>query len=384
VGRNLNLFTPGPVNLSVGARRAAGEPLLYHRSAAFEEVWTELGAGLKTAFQTRSEVAILTASGTGAMEAVVANLFGRGDRVLVPVNGKFSRRWVEIAQAYGLEVSKVDLLPGESPTPERIADALAGTTGVSGVLLTQCETSTGSLTDVEAVAAAVREAEAAGGRPILVCSDSTTSLCVDELRCDLWGLDAVIGASQKGLLAPPGLSFVTLSERARGSLGRGTSPNYYFDLRKYYEAGRPPFTPAISLVVAARRSLGDILALGLERVWKANRAGAAALRAIVESAGLAPVAKTQAAAAVAFWTGDLPADVIATRLAEDHGILVAQGQEGLKGRVLRVSAMGKPRAQILLFAGALEAVVGGLGRRMDGRGLAADLEGILEDTAIWE
>ena len=384
MAKSFDLFTPGPVNLSREAREALGEPVLYHRSEAFQRIWADLASDLKTAFATQDQVMVLTASGTGAMEAVVANLFSPGDQVLVPTNGKFSMRWAEICEAYGVRAVRMDLRPGESPAPDCVGDALARVGPTKAVFLTQCETSTGSLTDLRSVSRAIHDFESRRGHSIIVCSDSTTSFCVDELRKDAWGVDVVVAASQKGMLCPPGLSFVSLSARARKLAEEAKASRYYFDFRKYLDSGRPPFTPAVSLVSAAGKSLKRILTLGLEDVWKANRAASRALRLIVETAGLRPVAQNQSAAVVAFWVGDLSAEEIVRILREDHGIVIAHGQGELRGKILRVSGIGKPPSEIRLFAGAFETTLAGLGRRCDIKGIADPLKMIMEDARLWE
>ena len=358
--------------------------MLHHRSAEFERIWTELGGSLRRVFGTEAGIAVLTASGTGAMEAAVANFVGPGERALVPVGGKFSRRWAEICGIYGVEVSRLNLAPGEAPSAGVIAGALEREPATAAVFLTQCESSSGCLTDVEAVAAAIREREAAAGHPILVCVDAVTSLCVDPLSMDRWGIDVAVGASQKGLLAPPGLAFVAASARARHA-GRAIGrPRFYFDLARYLDSPHPPFTPAVLTVCAVLESVRRILDIGLGRVLAANAASARALRAVVEAAGLEPVARNQSAGVVAFRVGDLSADGIAVGLRRDHGIIVAGGQEELAGNTLRVSGIGKTAGEILLFAGAFAEVLGKLGAAFGRSDLPGNLETILEDTRIWE
>jgi len=384
IGKGPILFTPGPVEISAAARDGLALPSTHHRSRAFEELWRTFGRDLQAAFQTDGPVAVLTASATGAMEAVVANLFDPGDRVLVAANGKFSRRWAEIAGAYGLEVTRLDLAPGESPAAEAVGAEVGRDGRISAVLLTQCETSTGSLTDLGAVARAVRDVEARQGRTILAVSDSATSLLADELRTRDWSLDAVVGASQKGLLAPPGLGFVALSPRALARCRQTRGPRYYFDLAKYLDSGRAPFTPAVPLVAAAARSLTAILELGLERVWRASRAAAAGLGLIVEAAGFKQLPAHPSAAVVVFRVGDVRARDLARVLARDHGVIVAEGQEELAGKVLRVSGIGKSRRDIVFFAGAFEASLATLGRSCAPAGITAELEAVLEEARLWE
>lgn len=381
----VRLFTPGPVDISKQAREGLAAPVMHHRSDSFRHVLGDLLERLKLAFKTEDDVVALTSSGTGAMEAVVASLFSRGDRVLVPAAGKFSRRWAEISEAYGVHVSVIDLEPGESPSPERVVAELRQTRAVDAVLLTHCETSTGGLTDLRSVCQAVRDFGRWSGKRILTCSDCTSSLCVDELRKDDWQVDCAIGASQKGLLAPPGLSFVCLNADALARMEASDMPKFYFDLRKYYHGMTEyPFTPAVSLVCAVKQSLDTLLTLGLEKVWAACRSAADGLGIVIEAAGFRKVAAHGSNAVVAFWVGDADADEIARILSEEHDIVVAQGQQDLRGRILRVSAIGKSRAEILGFARAFEATMQRVGRRFVLRDIEERLTAALEGSRLWE
>ncbi len=383
-GDRLSLFTPGPVDLSRAAKEAMTRDVIHHRSEPFKQVLAELEALLKTVFVTDNPVATLTSSGTGAMEAAVVNLFSPGDRVLVPVSGKFSGRWAEICESFGIGVCRMDLAPGESPEAGGIIDRLQGDGTVTGVLLTHCETSTGSLTDVGTVSRAIADLGGHLGRRFTICVDCITSLCIDEFRMDEWCVDCAVGASQKGLLSPPGLAFVSVNAEMVDRMS-ADGAGYYFDLNRYFDcAAGSPFTPAVSLVCAAKKSLEDIVGLGLPAIWRAGRASAAAIRLIIEAAGFRPVARHQAGAVVAFWVEALDAERLAGALRERHGILVAQGQEDLRGKILRVSPIGKGPTEILAFAGALAKVLGGVGESFRLEAIQAELECILEDSRIWE
>jgi aspartate aminotransferase-like enzyme len=381
----LRLFTPGPVDISDEARDALARPVLHHRSDSFREILAGLIENLQKAFDTHDDVAVMTSSGTGGMEAVVANLLSPGDVALVPVTGKFSARWAEICAAFDVDVERIDLKPGQSPAPDEITDSLRRHPGIQTVLLTHCETSTGSLTDVEAVAEAVGGLERSQGRNILTCADCTSSLCVDEFRKDAWHIDCAVAVSQKGLLAPPGLAFVCLSDRALGRMARSVLPRYYFDLRKYYEGGsEAPFTPAVSLVRAAKDSLDRIIGIGLKRVWKACRSSAAAVTLVMEAAGFRPVATARSGSVTAFWMDDMDPEALSGILRTKHGIMVAAGQEELKGRILRISAIGKTPSEILVFASAIEATMAEVGRPFVLARIKDRLESVLEDSSIWE
>jgi aspartate aminotransferase-like enzyme len=383
--KGLSLFTPGPVDLSGPAGAGLLEGGLHHRSRDFERTLEHLERDLKVVFVTANPIATITSSGTGAMEAVVGNLFAPGERVLVPVSGKFSGRWAEICDALGIGVRRMDLTPGGSPRPEDVVDLLREEDSLVGVLLTHCETSTGALTDVEAVSLAVRDFSLGRGRRVVTCVDCITSLCIDEFRMDDWCVDCAIGASQKGFLSPPGLSFVCVGREAADRIGGKRGPRYYFDLRKYLDPSRrPPFTPAVHLVGAVERSIASILGLGLPAVWRAYKASAAAVRFAAEGMGILPLAERQAGGIVAFRLGNLDAGEVAGALRSKHGIIVAEGQGELRGRILRVATMGKGRAEIRRLIEALASVVGEMGRRVDRDRLDARLDRMLEDCAIWE
>jgi aspartate aminotransferase-like enzyme len=384
-GERLRLFTPGPVDLCGAAKRALARDVIHHRSDLFRQALTELEEHLRAVFLTRNPVATLTSSGTGAMEAAVVNLFSPGERVLVPISGKFSARWAELCAAYGIEVCRMDLEPGQSPSAEDVVDRLTGDRGAAGVLLTHCETSTGSLTDVGRVCRAIAEAAKLRGRRFTVCVDCVTSLAIDEFRMDEWNVDCAIGASQKGLLSPPGLAFVSMSPEAVERMSRVSGARYYFDLRRYFTGtASPPFTPAVSLVCAVNEALKDLLALGLPAIWAAYRASSNAVRLTGEAAGLTPVAASQAGGVVAFWLNGLDAERLAAALRERHGIVVAQGQGSLRGRIVRVSPIGKGPAEIRAFARALASVLGDMGRSLCLEDIASELDRILEDSRVWE
>jgi aspartate aminotransferase-like enzyme len=384
-GKRLSLFTPGPVDLSEAARRALARDVLHHRSQTFRRVLTDLEGHLQTLFFTCNPVVTLTSSGTGAMEASVTSLFSPGERVVVPVSGKFSSRWAEICRLHGIDVIAMDLDPGRSPDPADVVGRLEKERAVAGVFLTHCETSTGTLTDMEAVCGAVAALGRRQGRRFLVCVDCITSIAIDEFRMDDWHIDCAIGASQKGLLSPPGLAFVSASPFAIQRMAQAKQPGYYFDLRRYFEdVKRSPFTPAVGLVCAVRESIEGILDLGLPRIWQAYRASVAAIRLILEAADLEPVAVSQAGAVVAFRLDGLDADGLAAGLRDRHGIVVAHGQGDLRGKILRVSTIGKGPTEIRRFGAALASVLSDQGRSLRLKTIETELDRLLEETVIWE
>jgi aspartate aminotransferase-like enzyme len=384
--KDLSLFTPGPVDLSDHAKSGLTRPVEHHRTESFRHLLGELLDGLKTAFRTSDDIAALTSSGTGAMEAVVASLFSPGDRVLVPVGGKFGRRWVEICAAFGVDVTEIRPREvGDTASPEEIRNSLLKEPSIAAVLLTHSETSTGSLADLKSIGRVIRETAAEQGRRILCCADCISSLCVDELNKDDWGIDCAVTASQKGLLAPPGLAFVCLDSEAVSRMKTKGGSGYYFDLRRYWDdVSRSPFTPAVPLLRAVRESLGYLLGLGLDNVVEAHRSAAEGLRRIVEHAGFRLVASQPSNAVTAFWIDDVDPLAAARLLRDEHGIVVAQGQEELYGRILRVSPIGKSRESILAFGRAFEATMGRLGREFILGDIMDELNRTLEGSGLWE
>ena len=313
------LLTPGPVRLHPKALEALARPQLHHRTEAAREVFLKARGLLRQAFRTEGEVLILTGSGTLAMEALVKNLFAPGERVLVPVYGKF----YEIALEAGLVVERLDFPYGDTPRPEDVAKE-----GYAGLLLVHSETSTGALADLPALARAFKEKNPEG----LVGADMVTSLLVGEVALEAMGVDAAASGSQKGLMCPPGLGFVALSPRA---LERLKPRGYYLDLARELKAqkeGESAWTPAINLVRAVAAVLEAVLPL---KAWQN-----ALLYGVGEEGGLRPAPKRFSPAVAAFY---LPEGVPYARVKEAfarRGAVIAGGQGPLKGKVFRLSLMG--------------------------------------------
>ncbi len=383
----VTLFAPGPVGLTAFTRIAAAKPIIHHRSAEFRDCFRQVVQKFKRVLGTQDRVFLLSSSGTGAMEAAILNLRAGLKRVLIPVCGKFSRRWKEICDTFGVPASIIEYRAGESPETAEIISSLETEEQINAVLLTHCETSTGALTDLKEVANAIYDFEKLSGREILTCVDCVSSFCVDELRKDEWGIDCVIGASQKGLLSPAGLSFVSLSERC-WRIVEGSPPlSYYFDLRKYERAslqGTTPFTPPISIIRSVDAALGWIIQRGIENLWKDASTAASAIRTTVEACGFRIVARKGSNAVVAFWMDDFNASKLAGVLLNERGIYIAQGQEELLGKILRVSPIGKTATQIKTFARAFAEVVNRLGREVNACEIESKVSEILGGSRLWE
>src|SRR2546422_902204 len=224
--RKLRLLTPGPTPLYPPAVRAMMGADIHHRTEDFRRLYKTVLEDLKYFMGTSNDVVLFTASGTGAMESAVSNLFSRGEHVLCVVAGKFGERWVELARAFGLNATIVDAPYGQAVPASRVAEALSKDPSIQGVLVQATESSTGAAHDIEGMAAAVRRTDA-----ILVV-DGITGLGTSSLDIDGWGLDVVIGGSQKALMVPPGLAFLSVSPKAWARAEKCDLPHYYFNLIK--------------------------------------------------------------------------------------------------------------------------------------------------------
>lgn len=374
--RKPRLFTAGPTPVHPDAVQAAAGPLPYHRGASFVESFDRVQEGLRRIFRTRGPVAVLTTSGTGGMEAAVANLFAPGDRLAAVAGGKFGRRWAEIASAYGMEPAVLDVEPGRVATPAEVADHVEASAPVQGLLLTASETSTGTVFDVRGIARAVRDRHP--GLPVAV--DAITAVGALPVETDAWDLDAVVGGAQKAFMIPPGLAFVACSTRGwqRVRQERPT-PRYYLDLRRY--AGettrqRIPFTPAIGLVIQLEAALAAVEEAGGVTALEANAARLSrAARAAAGALGLELLSDSPSPAVTALRapeSGTAPS--IVARLRDRFGAQISGGQGELKPDVFRLGHLGYfDDLDLLGLIAALEHVLaeGGKGHRADPAGAGA-------------
>ncbi len=315
------------------------EPIIHHRHPEFAELFTRVNNNLKYLFQTSGDVLTLTSSGTGGMEAIVCNLHRAGDTALYVNGGKFGERWGEILTTYGVQAIEVKVEWGSSVSTDQIVEALKKNAAASAVYLTQSETSTGSATDVKAITKDVHDNSKAA-----VVVDGITAVGATELRMDEWGVDAVVTGSQKGLMIPPGLAFVALSERAWKMAENSSLPRYYFDLKKAKKAVKDndtPWTPAISLVIGVDEALEMIRAEGIENVWKRHERLASSIRSAVNALGLSVLARCPSNALTAVTIpGSVDAKLFNKTLKNKYGITVAGGQGHLKGKIFRISHLG--------------------------------------------
>jgi aspartate aminotransferase-like enzyme len=335
--RTPKLFTPGPTNVPAEVLETQARPLIHHRTEEFRRAHLAAIQGLQYILQTKNPVAILAASGSGGMEAAVVNLTKPGDTVIVTEVGKFSERWREIAEAYGMRVVSIRCEPGEIVTPEEIEDAFRRNPKAAALLATHSETSSGVLLDVREMAKIARSHDA------LVVVDAITSAGCHDVCTDEWGLDAVVGGSQKGVMVPPGLAYVALSERAVRRMQEPRHGVFYFDLAKAVkqaENGDTPWTPATTLVLALERALGMMREEGLANIIARHDRNARGVRAAVAATGMKLVAKVPSNATTAVWTPADSSGTITKHMERRYGCKIAGGQGSLKGRIVRIGHLG--------------------------------------------
>ena len=269
------LLAPGPTPVPPRVLLAMAQPIIHHRTPQFSRIFADAKRGLQDLFQTKEDVLILAASGTGAMEGSVTNLFNPGDEVLVINGGKFGERWGKIAAAYGLKVAELRVEWGRSANPNDVIRVLEERPAIRAVLMQASETSTTAVHPVEAIAAYTRRHDQ------LLIADGITAVGVFDLPMDRWGIDVLITGSQKALMLPPGLAFVALSQRAWQRAKQATLPKFYFDFSKERDnlaKDTTAWTPAISLIIGLREALAMIHAETLPRVFERHARMAAATR----------------------------------------------------------------------------------------------------------
>jgi aspartate aminotransferase-like enzyme len=334
------LLTPGPTPLPPQVSEALSRPIIHHRTPQFQEILKEAHEGLKFVFQTKNEVFILASSGTGAMEAAVINLLSPGDTVITVEAGKFGERWTEICQAYGINCEVIKVEWGKAVSAEEIKSKVKSQKSkIKAVFTTLCETSTGVATDIKAIGEVVKNSDA-----VLVV-DAISGLGAIDLKSDEWSCDVVVSGSQKGLMLPPGLGFISFSPKAWKLSEASKCPKYYFDLkqaRKAYEKNDTPWTPAIGLIIALNEAINLLEKDGLENVFARHNKMANATRLAVKALGLelfAPDAFSDVVTAVKVPEG-IDGEKLVKTMRDTHGVTIAGGQSEMKGKIFRIAHMG--------------------------------------------
>jgi aspartate aminotransferase-like enzyme len=336
--RKTRLLTPGPTPLLPQALHAMMGSDIHHRTEDFRNIYRTVLAGLKEVMGTSNDVLTLVSSGTGAMESSVSNLFSPGDKVVVCCAGKFGERWVEIMKAYGLDAVVLSAEYGESIAPERVEQALKQHPNARGVFVQASETSTGAAHDVQAMASIVKKTDA------IFVIDAITGLGTQPLDIDGWGLDVVIGGSQKAFMIPPGLAFISLSPKAWAFSETAKLPRFYFNLKKEKKnaaSGESSWTPNTSLIIALGEALKYIKGIGMDKLIENAQMLAKATREGAQALGLELFAKHPAGSVTAVRS---PKGIDSGAIVKDYrtrfGSVIANGQGSMKGQIFRIAHLG--------------------------------------------
>jgi len=358
------LLIPGPTPIPPRVFRAMARPIIGHRSPEYGEIFKRIVENLKYVFQTENDILVFSSSGTGGMEASIVNLLSPGDKVIALAGGAFGERFVKILESFGIEVIPLRCEWGEIIDPQLVAKELDRNRDIRAVFATLVETSTGVVNDIKSLGKICKE------RKTLLVVDAVSGLGIEELKTDSWGVDVVISASQKGLMTPPGLCFISLSQMAWEASETSRIYRFYWNFktyREFLEKGQPPYTPPVSLVFGLDEALKMIREEGTEKVWERQKRLAKATREGVKGLGLELLAK-----------GDFSNGVTAVKvpenidglellkvLREKYGVVLAGGQERLKGKIFRIGHMGYIQFKNILVAlESLEKVLLNLGHKL--------------------
>ena len=370
------LLAPGPTPVPPEALLAMAMPIIHHRSPDFLPVLDSAKKGLQWLYQTKNDVLVLCATGTGGMVGSVNNFFSPGDKALVINAGNFGERWTKICKSYNLSVEEIKIDWGYTVKPEDVEKALKKDPSIKGVFVQASETSTGVYHDIKALAEIVRKYD----NTIFVV-DAISALVAHDLRMDEWGIDVLIGGSQKGLMLPPGLAFVGVSEKAWKFADKATSPKFYFNFKKERESlakNQTSFTSPVTLIIGLNESLKLLRAEGLENAFARHERLSRATREAIKALGLDMFTKESPSYAVT--AINAPAGIdgqeIYKNLRVKYGITAAGGQGHVKGKIFRIAHLGYAGAfDVITAIAGVEMVLKGMGHPLKlGTGIAVAQE----------
>ena len=374
------LLAPGPTPVPETVNLEMAAPMVHHRTPQFSKIFGEAAEDAKYLFQTKQDVIILAATGTGGMESCITNLFSPGDKVLVVNGGKFGERWGKISEAYGLVPVWINVEWGQAVDPNKVKEALDKDKDIRAVLVQASETSTAVAHPIEALSKLTRDRD-----DVLLVVDGITGVGVFPLPMDEWGIDAIITGSQKALQLPPGLALVALSEKAWKFADQSKCPHFYFDLkkeRKNLADKTSAYTPAVSLVIGLRAVLKSFKEEGMENVHKRHNRLARATRAATQALGLKMVAPDAPADSLTgvFLPDGIDGGKFVKSLRDDFGVTMAGGQDQWKGKVVRIAHLGYVDTfDTIVAIAAIEMALKKFGHAVPmGKGVAAAQEILLE------
>jgi aspartate aminotransferase-like enzyme len=372
------LMTPGPAPVPEDVQLEMARPIIHHRSDEAKKNVIESIDGLKKVFKTANDVMILTASGTGAMEAAAVNTVPRGGKALVLNAGWFAARWAKVCQAYGINAITIDTEWGQPVDPARVANALAEHPDTVCVMGTLSETSTGTGHPVEAIGKIVAQTDA------VFAVDGISGVGAMECHTDAWGIDLLCVGSQKALMLPPGLAFISVSPKAWKKIDAFDSPSFYFNLksaRKKMAEFDTPYTPAHTLIQGLKVALRRILDEGVENVWARHARMSDACQAGVQALGLKLFSARPAEGLTAFVVPEgIKDSAIRNKLQEKFGIYTVGGQDKLKGKIVRIGHMGyTDELDVVAGLAGLEIVLAEVGHTFEPGAAVAAAQRVLLD-----
>lgn len=335
--RNI-LLTPGPIPVPEAVRKVMAEPIIHHRTPQYRAIFERASERIKQVYLTKNPVYTFTGSGTSSMEASIVNFHQIGDEILVVDGGKFGERWTDLANAFGLKANVIKIPYGEAIEPKKIEEALKANPKIKSVCIELCETSTGVLYDIKGIGEVVSKT------PALLIVDAISGLGADRMETDMWHVDLGVAGSQKALMLPPGLAFLSVSPKAAARMKTANIPRFYLDLRLAEKALKDwdtPFTPALTIVIGLNKALDMILEEGIDNVFSRAWELGIYTRSKLISMGLEVFSKAPSATCSAV---KVPAGIDGEKLVkimrDEKGVTMAGGQGEVKGKIVRIAHMG--------------------------------------------
>jgi|TARA_B100001142_G_scaffold108752_4_gene110742 aspartate aminotransferase-like enzyme len=366
------VLTPGPVPVPEFVLLEMAKPIIHHRTEEFEEIFFKASQGLKKVFMTEEEVLILASSGTGAMDAAVCNTLSKKDKALVINGGKFGERWLKICKAYDVETEEIKVEWGKAVNPKEIEKVLKKHKDIKAILIQASETSTGVKHPIEEIALLTKDRN-----DIILIVDGITAVGAFPVEFDKWGIDVLIGGSQKAFMMPPGLAFIALSNKAWEFNKNSNLPKFYLDLSQAHKNSlkkTSPWTPAVTLIIGLNAVLNYFDKIGLDNLFRRHSILSEATTKGFEAIGLENFAKgcTSSALSVIKSPESIDAGVIVKELKNKYGMIVAGGQDQAKGKIFRITHMGYlDKADIIAVIAGVEGILIELGHKFkNGAGVA--------------
>lgn len=361
---------PGPTNIPDRILRSLSQPIINHRGPEFEALVTECVIGLKNIYRTNNDVLLFPSSGSGVLESAIVNLFSPGDTIIAASLGVFSERMATIAENYGLKVMRISKEWGQSVKPEEIREILVNDINreIKGVCLPQNETTSGITNDIEGVSKVIKDL----GHPAILIVDAVSSLACLPFETDLWDVDVVVSASQKGFMLPPGMGMVAVSSKAWSLIDNSKMPRWYWDYKAVKEKMKEnqfPYTPATNLLFGLRESLKMILDEGIETVWARHHLMGTAVRNAIKAMGLTLFAEDghQSNTVTAILMPEnIKYKALAELLRTKYGVVIGGGLSKLQGKIFRIGHLGSiSNMDVYAVMGAVEMALYELGYKVE-------------------